>query len=69
MTYGGDPVPILELTDEQVVELVKQLSPERQRAAPSSLAAAPRKGATSGYGLRKGNCDEFAPSAAWCGTR
>ena len=32
-------MPILELTDEQVVELVKQLPPERQRAALLALAA------------------------------
>src|SRR5208337_4882455 len=33
MTRGGVPMPILELSDAQVVELVKQLPPERQRAA------------------------------------
>ena len=32
-------MPILELSDEQVVELVKQLPPERQRAALLALAA------------------------------
>ncbi|MCX7427347.1 MAG: hypothetical protein NTW96_17170 [Planctomycetia bacterium] len=32
-------MPILELTDEQVVELVKQLPPEHQRAALLALAA------------------------------
>ncbi len=32
-------MPILELSDAQVVELVKQLSPERQRAALLTLAA------------------------------
>jgi hypothetical protein len=32
-------MPILELTDEQVVDLVRQLSPERQRAALLALAA------------------------------
>jgi len=32
-------MPTLELTDEQVVELVKQLPPERQRAALLALAA------------------------------
>jgi hypothetical protein len=31
-------MPILELTDEQVVELVKQLPPERRRAALLALA-------------------------------
>ncbi len=31
-------MPILELTDEQVVELVKQLSLERRRAALVALA-------------------------------
>lgn len=31
-------MPTLELTDEQVVELVKQLPPERQRAALLALA-------------------------------
>jgi hypothetical protein len=39
MTRGGVPVPILELSDAQVVELVKQLPPERQRAALLALAA------------------------------
>jgi hypothetical protein len=37
-------MPTLELTDEQVVELVKQLPPERQRAALLALA----EGATQG---------------------
>jgi hypothetical protein len=32
-------MPILELSDEQVVELVKQLPPERQRAVLLVLAA------------------------------
>jgi len=32
-------MPILELTEEQVVDLVKQLPPERQRAALLALAA------------------------------
>ena len=32
-------MPTLELTDEQVVELVRQLPPERQRAALLALAA------------------------------
>jgi hypothetical protein len=32
-------MPILELTDQQVVDLVKQLPPERQRAALLTLAA------------------------------
>jgi hypothetical protein len=32
-------MPTLELTDQQVVELVKQLPPERQRAALLALAA------------------------------
>lgn len=31
-------MPILELTEEQVVDLVKQLPPERQRAALLALA-------------------------------
>jgi len=31
-------MPILELTDEQVIDLVKQLPPERQRAALLALA-------------------------------
>lgn len=31
-------MPMLELTDNQVLELVKQLSPERQRAALVALA-------------------------------
>ena len=32
-------MPILELTEEQVVNLVKQLPPERQKAALLALAA------------------------------
>jgi hypothetical protein len=32
-------MPILELSDAQVVELVKQLSPERRRAALLALAS------------------------------
>ena len=32
-------MPILELSDAQVMELVKQLAPERQRAALLALAA------------------------------
>jgi len=32
-------MPILELTEEQVVDLVRQLPPERQRAALLALAA------------------------------
>jgi hypothetical protein len=32
-------MPILELTDQQVLDLVKQLPPERQRAALLALAA------------------------------
>jgi hypothetical protein len=37
-------MPTLELTDEQVVELVKQLPPERQRAALLALAAGASQG-------------------------
>ena len=37
-------MPTLELTDEQVVELVKQLPPERQRAALLALAAVATEG-------------------------
>jgi hypothetical protein len=33
-------MPIVELTDEQVLNLVKQLPPERQRAALLTLAGA-----------------------------
>ncbi len=36
-------MPTLELTDEQVLELVKQLPPERQRAALIALAAGTEK--------------------------
>jgi hypothetical protein len=32
-------MPILQLTEEQVVDLVRQLPPERQRAALLALAA------------------------------
>lgn len=32
-------MPILELTDQQVVDLVRQLPPERQRTALLALAA------------------------------
>jgi hypothetical protein len=32
-------MPILELTDEQVVDLVRQLPPDRRRAALLALAA------------------------------
>src|SRR5271157_4591427 len=39
MTRGGVPMLILELSDAQVVELVKQLPPERQRAVLLALAA------------------------------
>lgn len=31
-------MPVLELTDEQVIELIKQLPPERKRAALMALA-------------------------------
>jgi hypothetical protein len=37
-------MPILELTEEQVVDLVKQLPPERQRAALLALAAGAGQG-------------------------
>ncbi len=37
-------MPILELTEEQVVNLVKQLAPERQRAALLALAAGAGQG-------------------------
>jgi len=40
MGLGGDAMPILELTEEQVVDLVRQLPPERQRAALLALAGA-----------------------------
>jgi len=33
------PMPVLELTEDQVVELVRQLRPECQRAALLALAA------------------------------
>ena len=37
-------MPILELSDAQVVELVKQLPPERRRAALLTLAAGAAQG-------------------------
>jgi hypothetical protein len=36
-------MPTLELTEQQVVELVKQLSPERKREALLALADATRR--------------------------
>ena len=39
MIHGGVPMPSLEVSDAQVVELVKQLPPERQREALLALAA------------------------------
>lgn len=45
-------MPILELSDAQVVELVKQLSPERQREALLALA--------SGTARRRDERMEFA---------
>jgi hypothetical protein len=36
-------MPILELTDDQVLELVKQLPPDRQRAALVALASGAAK--------------------------
>jgi hypothetical protein len=52
MNGGGVPMPILELSDAQVVELVKQLSPERQREALVALA--------SGAARRRDERMEFA---------
>jgi hypothetical protein len=40
-------MPILELTEEQVIELVRQLPPERQRAALLALLG-PVRGARNG---------------------
>jgi hypothetical protein len=37
--YQDTPMPTLELTDGQVVELVRQLPPDRRRAALLALAA------------------------------
>ena len=62
-------MPILELSDAQVVELVKQLPPEQQRAALLALAAGGTQRERSGCSMRKRNCDVSAPSAAWTGTR
>ena len=45
-------MPILELSDEQVIELVRQLPPERQRAALLALAA--------GAGERRGERMKYA---------
>jgi hypothetical protein len=45
-------MPILELTDEQVVELVKQLPPERQRAALLALAEGGRAASRGTHPVR-----------------
>ena len=62
-------MPILELSDAQVVELVKQLPPERQRAALMALAA----GATQRREERMQDAEaqlrRVSASAAWNGTR
>ena len=62
-------MPTLELTDAQVVELVRQLPPERQRAAswrwPRVLGSTARRGCS----MRKGSCDALAASMASNGIR
>ena len=62
-------MPILELSNAQVVELVKQLPPERQRAALMALAA----GATQRREERMQDAEaqlrRVSVSAAWNGTR
>ena len=61
-------MPSVELTDEQVVELVKQLPPERQRAALLALASGAAERRRSECSSRKSNCGAAAQSAGWTGT-
>ncbi len=62
-------MPILELTDAQVVELLKQLPPERQRAALLSLAAsgAPLREQRMRYA--EGQLQRLSAGAAETGTK
>ena len=53
-------MPILELSDAQVVELVKQLPPERSGRHCWRWPRVPGSGARSGCNMRKGNCDVSA---------
>jgi hypothetical protein len=56
-------MPKLELSDEQIVELILQLPPERQRAVLQMLSAA--RDAWWQRVLAEGNsrCDAYAQSA------
>ena len=63
-------MPILELTDEQVIDLVRQLPPERQRAARTGAGrwgwgAACRTDAVR----RSPTTQKYSPSVGSTGTR
>ena len=52
-------MPMLELTEDQVVELVKQLPPERRRATLLALATSSAEQAQKDSGRRKSNCGAY----------
>ncbi len=51
-------MPMLELTDDQVMELVKQLPSERQRAALLALAAGATERRSQAEGQLRRLCNE-----------
>ena len=61
-------MPILELTDEQVIDLVRQLSPERQRARTAGAGRGAGE-AQNGCSMQKPDCAGYAPSVGSTGTR
>lgn len=58
---------VLELTDEQVVSLVRQLPAARKRDALLALAQESQSAVMSGYVSGKCNYVAFVPNAGWTG--
>jgi hypothetical protein len=61
-------MPILELSEAQVVDLVRQLPPDQQRRALLALAAGAAQRRDDGCSSPRRHCAASPPSVAWIGT-
>jgi hypothetical protein len=61
-------MPSIELTDDQVIELIRRMPPERRRAALLALAEGARARQEARQGMLNRNCDGCPPSEVKIGT-
>lgn len=59
----------LELTTEQIIDLVQQMPPEEKLTVLKALAKEARAGRAERMKYAESRSDNYAPNADWIGTR